>query len=83
MHKIVPQVRLVGLPGSLRKTSFSRATLVGLRDNLPEKVTLDILELQLRLYNQDDDRDATGVSCCRVGPAASATRFSSVSQRPV
>jgi hypothetical protein len=44
MHKIVPQVRLVGLPGSLRKTSFSRATLVGLHDKLPEKVTLDILE---------------------------------------
>ena len=56
MHKIVPQIRLVGLPGSLRKTSFSRATLVGLRDNLPEKVTLDILELQLPLYNEDDDR---------------------------
>jgi chromate reductase len=56
MHKIVPQVRLVGLPGSLRKTSFSRATLVGLRDNLPEKVALDILELQLPLYNEDDDR---------------------------
>ena len=56
MHKMVPQVRLVGLPGSLRKASFSRATLVGLRDNLPERVTLDILDLRLPLYNEDDDR---------------------------
>jgi chromate reductase, NAD(P)H dehydrogenase (quinone) len=55
MHKTIPQVRLVGLPGSLRKASFSRATLVGLRDNLPDKVTLDILDLQLPLYNEDDD----------------------------
>jgi NADPH-dependent FMN reductase len=55
MHKAIPQVRLVGLPGSLRKASFSRATLVGLRDNLPDKVTLDILDLQLPLYNEDDD----------------------------
>ena len=55
MHKAIPQVRLVGLPGSLRKSSFSRATMVGLRNNLPDKVTLDILDLQLPLYNEDDD----------------------------
>jgi chromate reductase len=55
MHKIIPQVGLVGIPGSLREASFSRATLVGLRNNLPDKVTLDILDLQLPLYNEDND----------------------------
>jgi hypothetical protein len=44
------------LLGSLRKASFSRAALVGLRDNVPEKVTLDILDLPLPLYNENDDR---------------------------
>jgi chromate reductase, NAD(P)H dehydrogenase (quinone) len=56
MHKLIHLVRLIGLPGSLRKASYSCATLVGLRDNLPEKVTLDILNLLLPLYNEDDDR---------------------------
>jgi NAD(P)H-dependent FMN reductase len=53
MHEILAPVKLVGLPGSLRKASFSRATLIGLRDGLPEKVTLEICDLQLPLYNQD------------------------------
>jgi chromate reductase, NAD(P)H dehydrogenase (quinone) len=56
MHKVLRQVRLVGLPGSLRKSSFSRATLVGLRNHLPDKVSLDILDPQLPLYNEDQDR---------------------------
>lgn len=56
MHEVLAPVKLVGLPGSLRKASFSRATLTGLRDNLPEKVTLEICDLQLPLYNEDDDR---------------------------
>lgn len=56
MLEILTPVRLLGLPGSLRKASFSRATLIGLRDNLPEKVTLKIHEPQLPLYNEDDDR---------------------------
>jgi chromate reductase len=56
MLEILTPVRLLGLPGSLRKASFSRATLIGLRDNLPEKVTLEIHEPQLPLYNEDDDR---------------------------
>jgi chromate reductase, NAD(P)H dehydrogenase (quinone) len=56
MHKVLTQVRLVGLPGSLRKASFSRGTLMGLRNNLPDKVTLDILDPQLPLYNEDQDR---------------------------
>jgi hypothetical protein len=35
------QTRLVGLPGSLRKGSFSRAT--SLRDSLPGRTSLEIL----------------------------------------
>jgi chromate reductase, NAD(P)H dehydrogenase (quinone) len=56
MHETLVPVNLVGLPGSLRKASFSRATLIGLHDNLPEKVGLEICDLQLPLYNEDDDR---------------------------
>ena len=56
MLEILPPVRLLGLPGGLRKASISRATLIGLRDNLPEKVTLEIDQPQLPLYNEDDDR---------------------------
>jgi chromate reductase, NAD(P)H dehydrogenase (quinone) len=56
MHDIVTSIRLVGLAGSLRKASFSRATLLGLRNNLPEKVSLQICDLQLPLYNEDEDR---------------------------
>lgn len=55
MHKSIVPVKLVGLAGSLRKQSFSRATLVGLQDNLPDKVSLDILDLLLPLYNEDED----------------------------
>jgi chromate reductase, NAD(P)H dehydrogenase (quinone) len=55
MHQSIPPVKLVGLAGSLRKQSFSRATLVGLRDNLPDKVSLEILDLLLPLYNEDQD----------------------------
>jgi chromate reductase len=56
MHETLVPVNLIGLPGSLRKASFSRATLIGLRDNLPENVRLEICDLQLPLYNEDDDR---------------------------
>ena len=56
MHETLVPVNLIGLPGSLRKASFSRATLIGLRDNLPENVRLEICDLQLPLYNEDDGR---------------------------
>jgi chromate reductase len=59
MHKSILPVKLVGLAGSLRKQSFSRAALVGLRDNLPDKVSLEILDLLLPLYNEDEDGTAT------------------------
>ncbi|MGY3595310.1 chromate reductase [Bradyrhizobium sp. USDA 4341] len=47
--------RLLGLPGSLRKGAFSRATLAGLRDVLPGKTSLEILSPELPLYNEDED----------------------------
>jgi chromate reductase len=73
MHDIGMPTRLVGLAGSLRKSSYSRATLLGLRDNLPAAVNLEICDLRLPLYNQDEDgpdgphdvrlfRNAIGVS---------------------
>jgi len=49
------QTRLVGLPGSLRKGSFSRATLAGLRDGFPGRTSLKILSPELPLYNEDED----------------------------
>ena len=67
MHKSIPPVTLIGLVGSLRKQSFSQAMLVGLRDNLPDKVSLEILDLLLPLYNEDEDGAAapTQVSAFR------------------
>jgi chromate reductase, NAD(P)H dehydrogenase (quinone) len=55
MHNSILPVKLVGLAGSLRAQSFSHATLVGLRNNLPDKVWLDILDLRLPLYDEDGD----------------------------
>lgn len=54
MTSVVP-TRLVGLPGSLRKGSFSRATLAGLRDSLPCRTSLELLSPELPLYNEDED----------------------------
>jgi chromate reductase len=48
---ILPQVKLVGIPGSLRAASFSRATLIGLCSVLPDTVAMEICDLRLPLYN--------------------------------
>lgn len=55
MDKIITSTRLVGLSGSLRKASFSRATLAGLRCALPGDVSLEIRDLRLPLYDEDED----------------------------
>jgi chromate reductase len=55
MHDIGTPTRLVGLAGSLRKASYSRATLLGIRHNLPAAIKLEICDLQLPLYNEDED----------------------------
>src|SRR6201995_939775 len=55
MDKVITSTRLVGLSGSLRKASFSRATLTGLRRSLSEEVSLEIRDLRLPLYDEDED----------------------------
>jgi len=52
----MPQFRLLGLSGSLRRASNSTAVLRGLQDALGLRVALDIFPLHaLPLYNEDDD----------------------------
>ena len=53
--------KLLGLPGSLRKKSASRAVLQTLKDALPAEVSMTIFELaEIPLYNEDfeDDKPA-------------------------
>lgn len=54
MHKI-GTTRLVGMAGSLRKGSFSRAVLLGLQNALAGSAALEICDLRLPLYNEDED----------------------------
>ncbi|HUC16758.1 MAG TPA: NAD(P)H-dependent oxidoreductase [Acetobacteraceae bacterium] len=53
-----PPMRLLGLPGSLRRGSHSRAILRGLVAELVGRIQLEIREIDLPLYNQDEDGDA-------------------------
>lgn len=55
MNDTRARLRLLGMAGSLRKHSHSRATLVGLQRSLREGQSLDIADLQLPLYNEDED----------------------------
>jgi chromate reductase len=55
LDDITGPVRLLGLPGSLRRESFSLAILRGLQARLGAGVSLDIRDLNLPLYNQDED----------------------------
>ena len=81
MHKSILPVKLVGLAGSLRAQSFSHATLVGLRNNLPDKVWLDILDLRLPLYNEDGDGAAAPAEIENLRKAIGSSMASS-SSRP-
>lgn len=56
MHDVGQITRLVGLVGSLRKASYSRAALSGLRDRLPVAARLEISDLRLPLYDEDEDQ---------------------------
>ena len=52
----MPQFRLLGLSGSLRRASNSTAVLRGLQDALGLRAALDIFPLHaIPLYNEDDD----------------------------
>src|SRR3954467_8048217 len=54
----MPQFRLLGLSGSLRRTSNSTAVLRGLQDALGFRAALDIFPLHaIPLYNEDDDAE--------------------------
>jgi len=54
----MPQFRLLGLSGSLRRASNSTAVLRGLKDALGLRATLDIFPLHaVPLYNEDDDAE--------------------------
>ena len=56
----MPQFRLLGLSGSLRRASNSTAVLRGLQNALGLRAALDILPLNaIPLYNEDDDAEHT------------------------
>src|SRR4051794_20292637 len=56
----MPQFRLLGLSGSLRRASNSTAVLRGLQDALGPRAALDIFSLRrMPLYNEDDDAEHT------------------------
>jgi chromate reductase, NAD(P)H dehydrogenase (quinone) len=55
MHTRCAPTRLLGICGSLRRASFSRATLRGLHNGLPATISLEIVDAELPLYNQDQD----------------------------
>lgn len=57
MHKNV-KASLAGMAGSLRRSSYSACLLSGLRENLSAVADLVICDLQLPLYNEDDDGPA-------------------------
>jgi chromate reductase len=51
----VPRVKLIGLSGSLRSSSYSRSVLYALQHALAPEVDLAIRTLGLPLYNEDED----------------------------
>src|SRR5260370_42299321 len=55
MHKPAAKARLIGMAGSLRKGSYSRAILSSFRNHLAGTAILEIFDLQLPLYSEDDD----------------------------
>jgi chromate reductase len=59
MHKPVARAHLIGIAGSLRKASYSSAVLSSLRDHVAAMATLEIRDLRLPLYSEDDDGTAT------------------------
>jgi chromate reductase len=51
--------RLLGLPGSLRRNSYSLAVLGGIQAELGAAAELEIRDLRLPLYDQDEDGPTT------------------------
>jgi chromate reductase, NAD(P)H dehydrogenase (quinone) len=65
--------RLLGLPGSLRKSSNSLAVLLGLHSVLPDTAALEIRRLDLALYNQDEDGRASPPAVVALRQAVAAS----------
>ena len=55
MDQAVRRMRPLGLPVSLRKASYSRAVLRGLKVELGAATEFEIRDLRLPLYNEDED----------------------------
>jgi chromate reductase, NAD(P)H dehydrogenase (quinone) len=51
----IARVKLLGLSGSLRSSSYSRSVLYALQRALAPEVSLAIRDLALPLYNEDED----------------------------
>jgi chromate reductase len=50
-------VRILGIPGSLRKASFNRAALRAAQELVPPDATLDIVDLEgIPPFNEDDEQ---------------------------
>ena len=50
-------LKILGIPGSLRQASFNRYALVAAQSLLPPGASLDIFELEgIPVYNQEMDR---------------------------
>jgi chromate reductase, NAD(P)H dehydrogenase (quinone) len=53
----VPDVKILGIPGSLRQASFNRFALRAAQSLLPPGASLDLFELEgIPPYNQDHDK---------------------------
>ncbi len=53
----MPDLKILGIPGSLRKASFNRSALAAAQWLLPSGASLDVFELEgIPVYNQDLDK---------------------------
>ena len=53
----MPDLKILGIPGSLRKASFNRSALAAAQWLLPDGASLDVFELEgIPVYNQDLDK---------------------------
>jgi len=59
MNATTPPLRFLGLTGSLRRNSYSTAILRGLQAALGGDAELVIRDMQVPLYNEDEDGAAT------------------------
>jgi chromate reductase len=70
----MPQFRLLGLSGSLRRASNSTAVLRGLKDALGLRAALDIFPLHaIPPYNEDDDAEHAPESVLALRSAVDAS----------